>query len=191
MEPENILTPSTEIESRIARLQLNLQEKSIDGALILQNTDLFYFSGTTQQANLYVPADGAAILMARKNFERARMESALSRVIPLDNPSDIPGLLRQAGYRLPDKLGLECDVLPTNLYLKYRQIFDDSDIVDISPLIRLIRAEKSPYEIQIIRAAAQLADRIAADPALSGPSWRWSHAPTIARASSIATDTPN
>jgi Xaa-Pro aminopeptidase len=161
MTHENILTPSTEIESRISRLQLKLQEKNIDGALILQNTDLFYFSGTTQQANLFVPAEGAAILLARKNFERARRESALRRVIPMDNPGDIPGLLRQAGYCLPDKLGLECDVLPANLYLKYRQIFDDSKIVDISQAIRLIRAEKSPYEVQIIRAAAQLSDCIA------------------------------
>jgi Xaa-Pro aminopeptidase len=89
------------------------------------------------------------------------MESALSRVIPMDKPGDIPSLLRQTGYSLPGILGLECDVIPANLYLKYQQIFDDSKIVDISHLIRLIRAEKSPYEIQIIRAAAQLSDRIA------------------------------
>ena len=42
-------TPQTEIDARIEKLQSALLQEGIDGALILQNTGLFYFSGTIQQ----------------------------------------------------------------------------------------------------------------------------------------------
>jgi len=42
-------TPRTEIDDRIEKLQRRLLQEGIDGALIVQNTDLFYFSGTIQQ----------------------------------------------------------------------------------------------------------------------------------------------
>ena len=50
--------PSAEIESRIARFQQDLRQQQLDGALILQNSDLFYLCGTIQQSHLYVPAVG-------------------------------------------------------------------------------------------------------------------------------------
>jgi Xaa-Pro aminopeptidase len=56
---------------------------------------------------------------------------------------------------------MELDVLPVNLYRKYRQIFSDSSITDISHAIRLIRAIKSAYEIDRITDAARLADQVA------------------------------
>ncbi len=155
-------TPESEIENRIDKLQLHLRENDIDAALILQNTDLFYFTGTIQQANLFVPAEGVPILMVRKNLMRARLESRLTHVIPIGNPVEIPNLLRQNGLRLPRTIGLECDVIPASLYLKYNQVLNGPLIVDISHAIRLIRAEKSPYEINMIREAARLSDQVAA-----------------------------
>ena len=59
--------PRDEIQSRISRLQRNLQRQNIDGALILQNTDLYYLCGTIQQSHLYIPAVGDPVLMVRKN----------------------------------------------------------------------------------------------------------------------------
>ena len=61
----DIETPGSEIENRIQQLQIHLLKQGIEGALILQNTDLFYFAGTIQQSYLYVPAQGSPILMAK------------------------------------------------------------------------------------------------------------------------------
>ena len=71
-------------------------------------------------------------------------------------------ILKNNGMEPPPRLGLELDVLPTNLYFNYRRLFQDTEIIDISPSIRQIRAVKSPYEIAIVRRAAELSDRIAA-----------------------------
>ncbi|HQG55214.1 MAG TPA: aminopeptidase P family N-terminal domain-containing protein, partial [Thermoleophilia bacterium] len=58
IEPRARLTPADEVERRIAAFQTVLEERALDGALILQNADLYYFSGTIQQSHLYVPAGG-------------------------------------------------------------------------------------------------------------------------------------
>jgi len=153
--------PSTEIESRIARLQLILQKQNLDGALILQNSDLFYFSGTIQQSHLYVPAVGRPVLMVRKSFDRALAESPLETIIPLTSPKKIPEILESQGLVAPLRLGMELDVLPVNLFRIYEYIFQGPDVADISPALRTLRAVKSPFEIEIITRAAGLSDQVA------------------------------
>ena len=105
-------TPETEIHERITTLQSHLQEQKFDGALILQNTDLFYFAGTIQQSYLYIPAHGDPILMVRKHVERALTESGIEHIVPARSPKSIPKLLRENGYDLPQTL-LECNIYLT------------------------------------------------------------------------------
>jgi Xaa-Pro aminopeptidase len=159
--PSKFNTPKSELDQRINDLQNQLMQENIDAALILQRTDLFYFSGTVQQANLFIPAEGEPMLLVVKSSERAMAESSIARIVPLTSPKKIPGILKQNGYELPDTLGLELDVLPANLYFYYRSIFEKSNILDISSLIRTTRSVKSPYEIDIMRQAARLSDRVA------------------------------
>lgn len=52
------LTPREEIEKRIERLQSYLRKDRVESCLILQNVDLFYFSGTIQRSYLFIPNDG-------------------------------------------------------------------------------------------------------------------------------------
>ncbi len=151
------LTPKSELDTRTHKLQALLAAHDIDGALIVQNADLFYFAGTIQQSHLYVPVEGPPILMARRSYPRAQQESALERIAPLASPRDVPRLLRNHGYRTPRKLGLELDVLPANLYLGYREIFADAELCDASPLFRRVRAVKSPFELAAMRRAAKIA----------------------------------
>ncbi|RPH52979.1 MAG: aminopeptidase P family protein [Desulfobacteraceae bacterium] len=154
-------TPAAELEERIKKFQIHLNRNNIDGALIIQNTDLFYFAGTIQQAHLYIPADGEPLLMVRKSYERAMGESKIKRMIPFSSPKQITGLLRENGYRIPGVLGLETDVMPANLYFTYRECFDNSKLTDVSHLIRLVRSVKSGYELEIIKKAAFFSDMVA------------------------------
>jgi Xaa-Pro aminopeptidase len=154
-------TPKAELDQRIDNLKTHLRENTIDAVLISQRADLFYFSGTIQQANLYIPATGEPILFAIKSSERAMAESSIDRIVPLNSSKKIPEILKQNGYDIPRTLGLELDVLPVNLYFNYQSLFENSRIIDISHPIRSIRAVKSPYEISMIRRAAELSDQVA------------------------------
>jgi Xaa-Pro aminopeptidase len=155
-------TPRSEINQRLDKLKKQLEENSIGAALIVQRADLFYFSGTIQEAHLYVPVDDEPIFMVFKSLERAIAESSLSRIVPLESPKAVPEILRKYGYSLPQTIGLELDVLPTNLYFNYQRLFEGKNLIDISRLIRRVRAIKSPHEIEILRQAAKLSDQVAA-----------------------------
>jgi Xaa-Pro aminopeptidase len=154
-------TPPSEIQQRLDQLKKQLEENSIGAALIVQRADLFYFTGTIQEAHLYVAVDEQPILMVFRSLERAIAESSLSRIVPLESPKAVPEILRQYNYELPQTIGLELDVLPANLYFNYRRLFEDNDLVDISHLIRGVRAIKSAYEIEMMRQAAKLSDQVA------------------------------
>ena len=156
---ENV--PSSELKDRIAALQARLAKNEVDAALILQTTDLFYFSGTTQQGQLYVPVEAEPILMVRKSYDRARAESNMDIVEPIASLSQIPPVLKNHACRAPRRLGMELDILPVNLFKKYSTLFDGVDIVDISHDIRMVRSVKSPFEIECMARAATLADQVA------------------------------
>lgn len=150
------LTPKEELDRRTAVLQGLMRQEGVEGAVIMQNADLFYFAGTIQRSHLFIPAEGNPVLMVKKSFKRARQESALDLVAPLENPGDLPAAAASFGYKGAGVVGFELDVLPAALYLKYRKIFSPAKIVDISPLVRRARMVKSPYEIEILRDAAAL-----------------------------------
>lgn len=161
MNDQQLSTPEQEIYTRIDNLQQRLVQANLDGALILQNTDLYYFSGTIQQSHLYIPAAGRPLLMVRKNLARARSESPLATIVPLNSPKEVLSIIRKNDLKPPGTIGMELDVLPVNNYTYYQTLFSDVRIEDISTQIRLIRAIKSDYEIDLIRQAAAFSDQVA------------------------------
>ena len=153
--------PAAEITRRIARLQAHLERMNYCGALLAQNSDLFYFSGTIQQAHLYVPTAGRPILMVRKHLPRAAAESPIERIVTLDNPRQIPSILADFGLPRPRRLGLEMDVLPAQRYLGLCRLMPETEMLDVTDAVRRVRALKSAYEIGLVREAARRADAVA------------------------------
>lgn len=153
------LTPKSEIDTRLAHLQEQLREQELTGALIILNSDMFYFSGTVQNSYLYVPAQGEVVLMVKKSLRRSQEESVLKNIVAIKSPKEIPTILASFGYTGLTKIGMELDVLPFNLYQMYKSIFSDAELCDVSPAIKKIRAIKSPYEIAILRSALAVADQ--------------------------------
>ncbi|MDD4238577.1 MAG: Xaa-Pro peptidase family protein [Desulfotomaculaceae bacterium] len=148
-------TPLRELLKRIERLQERLRTAGIQAALIVQNVDLFYFSGTCQDAHLVIPAQGEPLLMVRKSFERALEESALNNIIAVHSYKDISksmaGILKDRG-----RIGLELDVLPANLFLRYKEMLKPLELIDVSGAIREIRMVKSPYEIECMKESIRV-----------------------------------
>jgi len=152
--------PLAEADFRIRKLQTELRRCGADAALIVQKTDLFYFSGTAQQGWLFIPADGQPLLFVFKDFARAREETPLERIESITSVKRIPEMLAEYGYRESQVIGLELDVLPVNLYHQYQKVFAGVEFIDVSTQIRLIRAVKSDWEVERIRAAARCSDLV-------------------------------
>jgi len=151
-------TPRGELCARIGKLQANMAAGDVDGALILGNTNLFYFSGAVAQACLFIPREGSPLFFVKKNPERVRSDSELNAITAVASYGEIPRLLDGCGFRKVRRLGMELDILPVNQYERWRQLLNPGEIVDVWPAIRQVRMIKSPYEVAIIRRAARLAD---------------------------------
>ncbi|MBI5572752.1 MAG: aminopeptidase P family protein [Desulfomonile tiedjei] len=151
-------TPREEIERRIQALQSGMREQGMEAALIVQRADLFYFSGTGQEAYLLIPAEGRAALLVRKSLERAEAESPLDEVHPSPGLSALKQHVESVCGGKPRTLGMELDVLPVNLFRMYQDLFPDTEIRDVSYLVREVRMIKSAYELDLIREAGRLND---------------------------------
>ena len=154
------ITPTSELEYRFRKLQQHMAVEGLDAVIIVQNADLFYFTGTIQSGNLYVPLEGEPLYMVRKDFLRARMESGLREVVPFSSMKDIPMVLANHSYPQPKRIGMELDVLPVNFFERYRNVFTQGEFIDATPLIRKVRMIKTHYEIHILKDAACQVDKV-------------------------------
>ena len=125
--------PADEIERRIAALRDGLRDAGLAGALLVEMTDLYYFSGTVQDAHLLVPADGAPILLVRRSLLRAEMESAIGDVRSIRSLRELASALDAAGVS-GERLGLELDVLPVARLQRYQELLASTAMADCSPM---------------------------------------------------------
>ena len=147
---EYVLSPKSEVESRIKTLQSQMGE--IDGALLFHAVDVCYFSGTAQDGLVYIPRDGEPVVMMKRSLERAMQESPLE-VRPMKNMRNL-----KADLDIPAKatVGLEMDVLPCSFYFKVDRALQDARFVDVAEKIKHIRAVKSDFELKLIKEAARI-----------------------------------
>jgi Xaa-Pro dipeptidase len=151
--------PQTEVKMRIVRLQAALKQAGIDLALVVQNADLFYLTGTIQQGQLLVPAEGQPVLLVRKDPDRARQDSAIDDVRAVSSLRELPAVMTELGVAAEAVVGMELDVVPVNVFRRYEGLLPGASIRDCSPLIRQVRSVKSDYERHLVMEAATIVDR--------------------------------
>ncbi len=151
------IVPLAELAGRVRLLQQKLQQLALDGALILQNTDLFYYAGSMQQGFFFVPATGDPLYLVRRSLERARQESLWGKILPLRELNRLPASLAEHGYGGIKRIGMQLDVLPVNQFKRLLALFPGAVPVDLSLQLREIRMIKSAYELECFRRAGEVA----------------------------------
>jgi Xaa-Pro dipeptidase len=148
--------PAHEVFSRVQKIQAGISAADLDGIIVLQRVDLFYFTGTAQNGILFIPAEGNPLLMVRRYLPRALDESAIRPIVPLSSTREIPHLIADHFGRAPRRLGMELDVMPVNEFSVYRDLLGCREYLDASPMILETRMIKSPWEINRMEEAAAL-----------------------------------
>jgi Xaa-Pro dipeptidase len=138
---------AAEAQQRMAQFQGMLQEKGVHGALFIFPIDVYYFSGTRQNATLWIPAAGNPLLLVRKSLARAREESPIADIRPFPSSKDFAGLFPEDAL----KIGFTFDVAPVQQLNYYTKLLPGREFVDIAPLNREIRSVKSPFELEQLR----------------------------------------
>jgi Xaa-Pro dipeptidase len=151
-------TPKEEIEGRLEVFRKRMALEGIGFAVILQNVDLFYFTGTVQKGVLIVPADQPPLFFVEKSIYRAGMESPLE-IIPINKDKDVGSILSGKNI-IKGKGGMELDILPVTLFERWKSILSHDNITDVSPLIKDIRLIKSAFEIVQIMKSGQIVSHV-------------------------------
>ncbi len=146
----------SEIRERIERLKKVLERKAVDVAVITQNVSLYYFTGTLQSGVLIVPVDDKPYLFIKRDFDRAKIESPLKNIFKISGTKDIKTHLPLEKYK---NIGFELDVLPYNQFLKFKELFHETNVFDISLEIRRLRMYKSKRELEKMVQAGILLEK--------------------------------
>lgn len=141
-----------ESEKRIYRLQGMLMEKGLSGALFIFPIDVYYFTGTRQNATLWIPADGPPLLLVRKSLSRAREESPIDDIRPFPSSKEFPAIFSDD----VTTIGMTFDVAPVQQLNYYTKLLPGREFVDISAINREIRSVKSDFELEQLRQCGQL-----------------------------------
>ncbi len=148
--------PEREVLTRLQALQTALAEADIAVAWIQHATDLYYYTGSIQDAVLLIPAQGDPTYYARKSATRAKVESPLA-------PQPFPGLsaLIDTAARLTGdaKLGVSFDITSAALYVRLAAKLSHDKLADLTLPLRGLRTVKSKWELEQIRQAVAQAER--------------------------------
>jgi len=145
------MTPAAECRARAALLQATLAAQGLDGALLLHGTEVFYFTGTRQNAVLWLPVAGEPTLLVRKSLPRARAESPLADLRPFPPSRELPEVL--GGAR---RVGLTFDVVPLSVHAFWARALPGVELADISAPLRWQRSVKSPWELDRLRESGDV-----------------------------------
>jgi Xaa-Pro aminopeptidase len=152
--------PMEEIEDRLTRVKTGMKKQGIEALLVVQKMDFYYLTGTTQDGILFVPLEKKPLLMVKRELERAIVESPIENVVTLNSSRELPSLIRDYVGRLPQHLGLELDVLPVKDYFRLQDLFPGVRLMDASPIYRDVRKIKTPFEIDLMRSAAEIGRKV-------------------------------
>lgn len=143
---------------RLEQLQASLRREGWQAALIMQPRDLYYYAGTAQPANLWVPSEGEPALFTRRVHELAKEATWIERTVSARSFGEMSRALRELGLEpvSGEVLGVEQDVLPYRLVQSLKKRLEGVELGDVSPLILRQRLVKDDEEITRIRGAVEL-----------------------------------
>ncbi len=143
---------------RLEQLQANLRSKGWQAALIMQPRDLYYYAGTAQPANLWVPDEGDSVLFTRRAHELAREATWIDHTVSASSFREMYRALLDFELALSPGtvLGVEQDVLPYRLVEGLKKNLEGVELENVSPIILQQRLVKDDEEVARIREAVEL-----------------------------------
>lgn len=145
--------PKQELDNRLAALRARLTSADPDWQLVLVNNkiNLYYLTGTMQEGVLTITPK-QAILWVRRHFDRAVKESYFADIRPMRSYRVIGEHFGQP----PATVYLESKTATLEWLSLVQKYFPIENWKSIIPHLNALRAYKSHYEIDCMRAAGKL-----------------------------------
>ena len=125
------------------------------GTLIFSRLNIFYFTGSWINGVLWIPAQGAPVLLCRKGMDRARLESPLKNTASFVSFKELPGLVADFGDRLQGDIGAEMSGLPWSLANLLQSRLNEIRFTSADAALARTRAVKTEFELELMREAGR------------------------------------
>jgi len=162
-EGEDWRVPVSELESRQLMLAKALDNAGLEGALLHNPVDLYYFCGGRQDGAMYISAESKeieSVQYVRRSLKRAIFEAggdnAIHEVVKFPRLSQFFEALKSRGIK--EMPSMQLSSIPHSFASKFQGSLSDFDgeLKDCNKLVHLIREKKSIWEIEQMRIAAEV-----------------------------------
>lgn len=157
-EQERVPLPELELRWRRCRLLLSAFLPEAVGLIVFSRINMYYLSGTFGNGLLWLPLEGAPVLLCRRGMERARLESPMARIHSFRSYRDIEPVLRGAGSPPAGALAVEMNGLSWTLANSFTRHLAGHQFLSGDRVLGMTRAIKSPWELAILREAGRRHD---------------------------------
>ena len=149
--------PLEELNRRYARCRelLTQLKPKARGLLAFSRISIYYFTGTMGFGVFWLPLEGEPLLMVRKGFERARLESPDIAIAPFRSFSELAGLTVDHGAPFPAVIAAEQSNLPWALADTLRSKLPDVTFSEADTVLLHLRAIKTHWELEKMRLAGE------------------------------------
>ena len=147
----------TNIQQRVERLRLRLQEENLAGFLVVEEANRRYLSGFTGSTGwVLITPDRALLITDGRYWERVAQESPDYTLVRVTR--SYADTLREALTSLSGRVGFEGDVVTVNQFEQWLKPLEQITWVPSDGILRELRMVKSDEELAAIRRAAALTD---------------------------------
>lgn len=146
-----------ELELRWSKCRslLSRQAPRAQGLLVLSRVNVYWCSGHLANGLLWLPLEGEPLLLVRKGLERARLESAVEQIHPFVSFKDLPRIMSETGYAIPDTAAVEFSGLTWDMGRKMESRLEGWSWLEGDTVLSRARAVKTQRELEIMRLAGQ------------------------------------
>ncbi|WP_316347820.1 Xaa-Pro peptidase family protein [Desulfuromonas acetoxidans] len=150
--------PASELSNRLQRFRHLMDQHQSDWELaaIFGKINHYYFTGTMQDGVLLIPRDGDATYWVRRSFQRATEESEFTDIRPMSSFRDAASTFPT----MPKTVHVEMELLPLAGFERFKKHFPVEQVHPIDGMIARVRAVKSPFELDLMREAGRIHQRI-------------------------------
>ncbi len=149
-----------EYRERTDRLQAVLKAKGIDLAIISQNSDIYYYTGSAQPLYFVLPASGQGFLLARKAIAQIESETRCFKLEFFNNTKDLTAIIGRYQLDQAKRIGFTLETISYASVERLQRLFPDAEVVDLSWDIRSLRMVKSEAEIGFQAKAGEIMARL-------------------------------
>lgn len=156
--PQRHILPPEELNSRRCRCLdlLAALHPGAGGVLLFSRPNIYYFTGLMSAGVLWLPREGAPLLMLRKGLERAALEAPGIPAALYRSYTDLAALADEHGAPFTPIVAAEQAALSWSLADNLQRRLPDTAFVSADTALSRTRAVKTVYELDIMRQAGAL-----------------------------------